>query len=253
MSARGTEFEAAVAAGFAHYQRAGRADVKKQHTPQQHGGGYVGQAPIDFRGVVAPAIPFACECKEVASGVSFPLDEDHLPEHERLALDRNVLLGAATYLVVDVVRERAAFRVDWREVQRFIAAPWRASLSLAWLQAFGEVCKETDRDNPKKRAVWVLDVSPHPLRETAYLACIEEKARAGGKFVELFPVERQRKGPSKSQVTFRDLMARKPPRSAPELEHIRWRNEFSEWELERDIREAHRVAARTRKRGWGAR
>lgn len=245
--------ELAVMRAFGHYQITGRGEIAKQHTPRLFGGTFVAPATIDFKGWYGPTRqPLYVECK-ATTHTALEFSDKGIRESQLHAIRDAVLRDIHALLVVDFTIEHETYVVNAREIVKFADAPWRRSLSLFWLQAFGELAKESDRHDRKKRATWVLDTSPHPLREAAYLAVVEEKARAGGRIVELFPAERLRKGPSKAQESFRDLMARKPRRDAPDVEQLRWRNEFSEWELERDIREAKRVAVRTKKRGWGAR
>jgi penicillin-binding protein-related factor A (putative recombinase) len=253
---RGRALEHAIGAAAVHYKRVDRAEIHKQVTPQTQYVGYSGKAPIDFRGwcrdsavIGGQMRPCVLEAKE-CNGASLPFGE-HLAQHQVEALLDNHARGILTWLIVDMTLEREVYRVGGAELAAFVAAPWRSSLSLAWLRAFGELCKESDRDNPRKRAVWWLDVGRHPLQAASYLAVAAEKARAEGKVVELYPVRGINKGAA--AVTLRELLACKSGRDATDLERLRWQDRFTAWQLEKNISEAKRVAARTKKRGWGQR
>lgn len=184
--------ECAVSKAFDHYEAIGRASAKKQHNTAMRT-----RAPIDFRGTVAavlvnnqPARSIVIECKEVA-GTAFPLNDDHISERQRTALDSELRLGATALLVVDFTEQRECYAVLWKSVQHFLKAPWRASLSIDWFRDVGELVPNSDRDNPKRRAAWVLDSSPSEWRVAAGLKVAQEKAEANGKTVALFPVEQK--------------------------------------------------------------
>lgn len=246
--------EAAVERGSDHYKLLERGEVDKQHTPRTHGGQHTGKVPIDFKGWYRTNLieraPCAIECKETGSH-RLDFSEKALEQNQLDAIRALVARAIQTWLVVDMTAEREVYRVDGRDVVAFAAAPWRASLSLAWLRAVGELCKESDRDNPRRRAVWWLDTRLHPGRAAAGLAVAAERAQAAGAVVELYPASGLNQG--LAALTMRDLLSTKPKRDASELERIQWQNRFSEWELERNIREAKKLASRVRKSGWGRR
>lgn len=208
----GAALEHAIAKAFDHYAKVGRASAKKQHNVAMRS-----RAPIDFRGTVAPIATLeglaaggrslAIECKETALP-SFEMRDDKIDEDERLALDTEQRLGALTYLVVDFTTVREVYAVTWDKVQAFIAHAWRASLSIDWFRAHGELVPESDRDDPKRRSAWLLDARPHFAQATAYLKVAAEKAAAEGRVVELFPCERK---PSKV-----DRFAERPAPGTPE-------------------------------------
>lgn len=176
--ARGASLESAISAACVHYERANKARIKKNPVDKIFRGGrtiFRSKAPIDFHGTIQGGRSIALEAKECHT-VSFALSYDHLSLPQRMALDKEVALGGDAFLIIDMTIERIVFRCDWRAVQTFIQRPWRKSLDIKWLQANADVCKESDRDNPKKRAVWVLDVAPHPHKEMAFLAVAAERA-----------------------------------------------------------------------------
>lgn len=175
---RGSALENAISAACVHYERAGRASIRKQHTQRVGPNGiWASKSPIDFRGVIAPlGNAIAIEAKE-CKAASFSLCEDHFAAKQRTALDRQLALGCTTYLVVDMIRHEETYRVPWLQVQTFLAAPWRNSLSLYWLRAYGSLCREDGRGTPRRHC-WVLDVELHPLQAVSMLAVKAEREKS---------------------------------------------------------------------------
>lgn len=257
MSAAGRPLEAAVARAAAHYEKLARAQLQKQHTPRGFGGAFIGQAPLDFKGWFederGQRPPCAIECKTTSDPrLDFSIQGGGIEEQQLDAIRGAFALGVQVWLIVEFSVQREVYRVDGRAIVEFAAAPWRASLSLAWMRANGELCKVSDYGHPKRAAVWWLDTRLHPERDVAGLEVAAERAHAAGNVVELYP---QREKPKAALVSFRDMMASKPHSCAPESERLAWLNKFSEWQLERDIGEAKRTRAQAKKRlrGWGRR
>lgn len=176
---RGRAAERAIERAALHYLKAGRANVKKQATGMRRVGGqwmHVTRAPIDFRGTIAGGKSWCGEIKE-HDGASFPLAEDKLSLKQREELDRETQLGSDCWLIIDLPTQAETYAVAWPEVQRFLAAPYRASLSLQFLRAHGLLCKVTNRGRDNF-AIWFLDLVPHDEREMAYLAEAAERAKS---------------------------------------------------------------------------
>jgi penicillin-binding protein-related factor A (putative recombinase) len=174
---RGRSAERAVNLAAAHYRRAGKADVRKQATGMRRTGltwAFASKASIDFRGTLSGGKSYCCEIKQ-HDGVSFPLNESTIPTHQRDALDTAAKMGGEVWLIVDLPDLDETFAVEWAAVQRFIAAPYRASLSLQWLQAHGFKIKTAGRGTSSFR-IWFLDYAAHPHREMAFLAEAAERA-----------------------------------------------------------------------------
>lgn len=242
----GGDLEAAIATAAKHYERADVAEIHKQHTPQAHGVGYSGKAPVDFRGWYRDAAgnraPIVLEVKATEEPrLSFAAD-GHLMEHQVLEIVRNVERGIACWLVVDFTTEREVYRVAGRHLAEFYAAPWRKSLPLFWCRALGELCRESDRDG-RHRAVWFLEGKPHPLREGAEEALRVDHDRARGQLIELYPAESK---PSKK------LHARFENRPAPGTpEHREYVRRLADEGLKRQMGAKPRAFGRRKKtKGW---
>lgn len=180
MSIRGRQAERAVGLACVHYRRAGRADIAKQATGMRRVGGtyvHTTKASIDFKGTLAGGRSISIEVKE-HDGVSFPLNESTLSTSQRQALDLAATIGGEVLFVVDLPDQNETYVMQWVDVQRFITAPYRASLSLQWMRTHGQLCNVTQRDRPNHRAIWFLDAKAHPERETAYLAEAAERAKS---------------------------------------------------------------------------
>lgn len=177
---RGRAAERAVGLAAVHYLRASRANIKKQATGMRNIGGrwiHTTRAPIDFRGTIAGGKSWCGEVKE-DEGSNFPiLDASKLSYKQREELDRETKLGSECWLIIDLPAQLETYAVAWPEVQRFLAAPYRASLSLQWLRAHGMLCKVTNRGRDNF-AIWFLDLVPHDEREMAYLAEAAERAKS---------------------------------------------------------------------------
>ncbi len=117
----------------------------------------------------------------------FPLGQSHIKERQIDALRSHHILGGDAYLVVEMTMYGEIYRVPFASLDGFLAAPWRASLSIQWLRAHADLVMVSM--SGKTRYAWVLDVKQHAERFTAYLAVTEEKARAAGHVVELFKPE----------------------------------------------------------------
>lgn len=179
--------ESAIVVASAHYQRAGKARIRKQETGQTHGGAYRAKSPIDFVGVIQGGQALAIEAKMCALAY-FPLSDSHISESQVEALREQHLLGAVAWLVIEMTAYGEVYRVPFAELDRFVKAPWHKHLSIAWLRAFADVVPVSNSDTPV-RAAYVLDAKPHPERETAYLAVVADKAKHAGRTVELWPAE----------------------------------------------------------------
>lgn len=136
------------------------------------GGTYVHttKASIDYKGTLAGGRSISIEVKQ-HDGVSFPLNESTLSTSQRQALDVAVAMGGEVLLVVDLPDQRETYVMQWADVQKFIAAPYRASLSLQWMRAHGLACS-------RHQAIWFLDAKAHSQHESAYLAEAAERAKS---------------------------------------------------------------------------
>lgn len=176
---RGREAEAAVMLAARHYRKAARADVTKQATGMRKtatGWQHSKKASIDVKGALAGGRSICIEVKQHA-GVNFPINESTITKAQRDALDVAVKMGGEVWLLVDLYDIGEAFIVEWTTVQKFLAAPYRASLSLCWLRAHGFVCKATGRGTDSYK-IWWLDYSPHIGRAAAFLAEAAERAKS---------------------------------------------------------------------------
>lgn len=252
MSIKGRAAENAIIRASKHYALVDRGEVFKQRTPTLQGIGYSASAPIDFRGWFG-ADRAPCNIEVKATQKSFiAFDESNgIRESQLDSMRDSVRRGIAHWLVADFDGFAETYLVDAKHVVDFAAAPWRSSLSRDWCRAMGDVCKVSDRDTAKM-CIWWLDARADEFQSTAALAVAAEKARAEGETVELYPARGLRHG--KRDDKFRELMARKPGHAASDVEIIRWRDEMSELDLERNIAEAKsprgRAKAKKKLNGW---
>lgn len=250
----GAALEYGIRKAAEHYAAAGRAELHKQATPRSHAGRYIGTAPTDFRGwartEAGTRSPLYVEAKHTTHA-RLDFDDKGIDFNQLDAMRDAVRRRIRSLLVVELAAPiNEVYVVDAAEVVRFAAHPWRASLSLDWLRAHGEVAKFEVEPH---RRVWFLDTRVHPDRASARLRVVQERASAEGRTVELYPVKGLNKGAV--ATTFRDLLRSKPGRDATAAEQLAWLKAFSEWELERNVREAKRTQARTPKQrgkrgGW---
>lgn len=259
----GRTLELAIARAGAHYTKVDKAEIEKQHTPKTFGGTFIGQAPLDFKGWELDArgarVPVRIEAKETGSG-RLDFSDKGLKEHQLEAIQDAVNRKPdadgrkiQVWLVVDMTTEGETYRVDGREVVNFAAAPWRSSLSIDWFRANGELCKVSDRGHPKRHSVWWLNTTLSPYRVVAVLAVAKDKALAEGRTVELYPAAKQM-NQGASALDLRAMLASKPKHDASPAEQLAWRDRFSKWQLDRDHREAKRLAGRAKtfgRRGRG--
>lgn len=255
----GARLESAIMRAARWYQRAGVAELAKQHTPRAFDGTFTADAAIDFKGWRRMLLdrepygadryrePLYVECKSTAAlAIKFGDNGIRLPQLR--AMRDAVTRGISMLLVVDFAYVGEVYAVSAEHVIDFAGKPWRASLSLDWFRARGQVLKQQNRDTPRW-CVWFLDGRTHPQFAEAAVVVLHEQNTADG-VVELYPAPSLNTG--KRAESFRELLARKPGRDASDAEIIAWRRDFSAFELDRNIREAKRQQARTpkgRKRG----
>jgi hypothetical protein len=249
----GAALEYGIAKAAEHYTATGRAELAKQQTPRAFGGTFIAGAPVDFKGWYrderGERPPLWLECKHTVDGrLDFTDDAGGIHFTQLDAMRDAIVRRIRSLLVVELAAPIGeVYVVDALHVVKFAAHPWRSSLSLDWLRAHGEVAKFEVEPH---RRVWFLDTRPHPDRASARIRVVQERASAEGRTVELYPVKGLNKGAA--ATTMRELLRSKPGRDATDAEVLAWRNKFSEWQFERDVREAKRTQARApkqRKRG----
>jgi penicillin-binding protein-related factor A (putative recombinase) len=204
---RGRALELAVARQATAYYREGRCVLARQYPRTATGAHaavvYVGDAPIDFLGVMAPATPLAVECKETSEH-SFPIEK--LEEDQRNALDAFARFGGRTLVLIDFEKHGECYSIEWHHIRDFIAAPWRKSLSLAWCRAFGMLVPTTPRDADDWKVMF-LDGVPHPAQLEAHIEVARE--RHGAPIVSLEPAEKpQPRTAGAEKMTIEERMQR---------------------------------------------
>lgn len=253
----GAALEAAVKKGGSRYELLGKAHIKKQHTPMAWDGTFTGTAPLDFEGWALDEKgikqPVLIECKSTAKTALDFAAKNGVEQHQLYEIQKHVALTEQVWLVVEMSALGEVYRVDGRDIVAFADAPWRSSLSIHWLRAHGEICRQTDRGNPKQHAVWWLDARFHPERDIAGLAVAEEKARCEGRVVELYP--RSNKPSTRGLAAeFREMFASKPGPDATDAEYLAYVKRMSGCMLERDYRAAKKQAGKPKtfgRRGRG--
>lgn len=246
----GRDLEKAIARASQQYRRLGRRCIlvkQETATATRADGSMVYTrkgAPCDFLGAV-DGTPWAVEAKSIG-GDSFPLEERREDQRRHLQILHDN--GFKVWLCIEFTDHQEVFLVGWEAVVEFLRAPWRKSLSLQWCRAHGILLPENSTGG-ENRKVLFLDGLDHPRGEECRGTIRDEQARSP--VISLAaPVELPPRKPTAKASAFRDLLARKPPRDAPEVERLRWANEMSAMQLERDFAEARRKQARTKRRGW---
>jgi hypothetical protein len=266
VSGRGKPLELGVLHEANALLRSGRAALVRQFPRMAAGPGgtmrYAGEAPVDFLGARRGGASMALEAKETERE-SFPLDEDHLSRAQIKACRALAAMGVEVHLVIDFKRLGEVYALPWRAVDEFLAAPWRASLSLDWARAYGLLLPETDRDDTEKRRTQFLDGAPHAEQATALLrvqterqSCavisLDEQLAKDDARDQRWAERRAHNGAQGESLA--QLMARKPAKDAPEADRQHWLDEYSARELEanhRRARQQQRGQAGTWKGGRG--
>lgn len=251
----GADLESAIQSAAEHYTAAGRAELHKQRTPRAFAGAFIGKAPIDFRGWALTEIgtrePLWLEAKHTESSrLDFKAKGGIEPQQIDAMRDAVQRLIRMLLVVEFAPPIGEVYVVDGRRVVEFAAAPWRSSLSLDWFRSHGEVAKVSPLPH---RRVWFLDTRPHRERFDAGLRVVQERAKCEGRIVELYPAPGVNQG--SAATAFRELLATKPGRGSTEAERLVWLKRFSEWEMERNLREARKPAnkrkpAKGKRGGW---
>jgi penicillin-binding protein-related factor A (putative recombinase) len=171
---RGRSLELAVKHAAIAYRKEGRECVLVQQYPRTGTGKdgvliYAGDAPADFLGAI-DNYPAAVECKETARK-SFPLSK--IEPDQRAALDAFEESGFDVRLIVDLTGLEECYVLPWFQVAAFIMAPWRKSLSLTWLRAFGQLAPYVEV-NGQFRCLF-LDAVAHPEAEQCLLDVWDER------------------------------------------------------------------------------
>lgn len=178
MSGRGKGLELGLAHEGKACLKSARAAIVRQYPRMAAGPNgtmiYAGDAPVDFLGARAGGHAIALEAKET-DRESFPLDEDHLSRSQIAACRALVSMGVDVQLVIDYKRVAEVYAIPWARVDAFLAAPWRASLSLDWARAFGLLLPELYRDDETRRRTLFLDGAPHPERSAAINRVVAER------------------------------------------------------------------------------
>jgi penicillin-binding protein-related factor A (putative recombinase) len=173
---RGRELELCVKRAAKLYRKQGRACLLQQYPRASTGrDGMViltGSAPADFLGALGK-LPGAIECKS-CKVKSFPLS--NIDDEQCAALDALERYGFDVRIVLEMVVFDEVYVVRWRPLREFIRAPWRKSLTIEWLRAFGRVAR-IDAPNRQKR-VRFLDVEAHPDCERATREMLKQRSEA---------------------------------------------------------------------------
>jgi len=260
VSGRGKPLELGILHEAAVCAKSGRAWLARQYPRVATGPGgamhYVGEAPIDFLGARAGGRALALEAKETERE-SFPLDDDHLSGAQIKTARGLVGLGVEVQLVIDYKRVGEVYAVAWAQVDRFLAAPWRASLSLDWARAYGLRLPETDRFDSEKRHTHFLDGGVHPdldgahervkaERDAGAVISLDEQYARDDARDQRWAERRARRGAEGE--TLAQLMARRP---SPDDHgaYIAWLDEYTRRELEANVGRA-RKAQRGRPGTW---
>lgn len=250
MSGLGKPLELAIVHAATHYKKQGRCALARQYPRLAWRDGamrYASKAPIDFLGAHKGGRALAIEAKEI-NDLSLELaTESGLSEDQRSACALLYRLGADVHVIVDVVPEREVYDLRWAVITTFLNAPWRRSLSLQWMRAYGQLLPEENRDVEAERRVLFLDGDPHIGKETAYLAVVAEKAKSP--VIDLAGDGEVKPRVSKDADTFRAIMARKPSRDDPQA-YLKWLDEYTAWDLEHQYKRAKQLRGR---KTWGGR
>ncbi len=167
---RGSELELAIARAAREYRKQGICALVKQEPRVSTINGemaYTGSAAIDFLGCHGPAGKFTAgralcvEAKQTGKK-SFPLRD--LRDDQVAALEAFHALGADVRVCVDMTEIGECYLVDFIFVSCFIAAPWRRSLSVQWLRAYGLLLPEVNRDTAQRKVLF-LEGKEHPQWE----------------------------------------------------------------------------------------
>lgn len=167
-SRRGGALELGIARAARWYRRNGRPLVLVRQ--------------VDFIGVLASRA-LACEAKE-ARGPSLPTSRLREPQRELMRVLHEA--GADVRLVVCFREPGEVYSLPWAALAGFLASPWRASWSLTWCRAFGELLPVENAGKPDER-VLLLDGAPHP-DQAAAVAEVEEQAQKAAVAAEATPM-----------------------------------------------------------------
>lgn len=170
---RGRELELAVKRAAVEYRKESRACLVQQFPRTATGPGgtlvYAGSAPADFLGAIGN-VASAVECKECAAK-SFPLA--NIDTEQRAALDAFEAYGFDVFLVIDMAAYGEVYILPYFTVAAFIAAPYRKSLTIDYLRAFGQLVPMEGED--KKRRALFLDAVAHPEADRALLSFWDDR------------------------------------------------------------------------------
>jgi penicillin-binding protein-related factor A (putative recombinase) len=182
--------EAAMRLAEKSYRKQGHCYIEDRPTPtftRRNGSrGYLGKAPIDFRGVVHGGKAYAREAKDT-SELSFPLAQ--LREDQRDALAQVYALGADVGVVILFVKAGEAYDLPWWRLAAFLESPWRQSVTIEMCRAWG---LQLPYDGQRIR---FLDGRAHPLISDAVgnVAREEVQARIAAAQSPLFEVSTPKK------------------------------------------------------------
>jgi len=170
---QGRALENAIAKGFAHYRKLGRADGKKLATGMRKIRGrwrHAERSGTDFAGTLAPhGRGLFVEAKETARP-SWPLSQ--IRDSEAEFLNNHQRLGACCLLVIDFTAFGETYAVSWEHVAAFMLHPWRESLSIDWCRAYGTLVPNVDG------VCLFLDGVAHPEIDRALASVLGDKTRS---------------------------------------------------------------------------
>jgi len=187
----GKPLELAISRAAREYRKQKRCVLLRQHTGVSNVGGfaeYTQSAPIDFLGVQSSGRALFVEAKSTEEA-SLPVVEDKFKAHQVATANTLEHFGALGWLVVWFERMNEVYAVPWKYARAFFSAPWRKSLPLHWMRAYGLLCPQSGGESSEPWKVWFLDGVAHEEREVALAAVAAERERAGGLVVSLMPAE----------------------------------------------------------------
>jgi penicillin-binding protein-related factor A (putative recombinase) len=182
---RGGGLELAIARAARAERKAGRRVVLVRQYPdiahdRDGSAFYSTGAPVDFIGAL-DGKAIAIEAKESKTP---SLALSRLRDDQRSLMGILHAAGADVRLVIGFTSIAEVYSIAWPEVATFIAFPWRASWSLAWCRAVGEVLPQSDANDPRQRRVHFLDGAPHPQRDEAIATVAGERTKPIASHVE---------------------------------------------------------------------
>lgn len=202
------QLERSVQDALQAYQREGKLGCISHSVARQVGGRWVGKAPVDYHATLKGGRALALEVKQT-HGKSLPM-RDWQP-HQQQELERQHALGAMAMLLVDYmpdaktsgeIETRQTYVLPWtEELQQFVQAPWRESISRAMARAWGlQVAWRWD-GSLRRSYPLLLEATAHPVREQAIAEVEQDRLTCTAKPERAYMAPLQMSGPkSKAEL-----------------------------------------------------